>query len=351
MNIFTKISITLLPLTTLFIFFIGGINYYLSTRALNNLAELWLSSKLTEAMQILNTQEKNLRMYGLEAILPCKDKAQLDAGELFRNIDMGNQGYLFATDSLGIVVLHSDENKVGEKLKDENWFRKTKNHERESAYFSLNKDTYAISEYFEPWDLFIFAADPVEDFYGPVNKLKPYLIISGCLGSIFIALVLMFLVRRVMFPLKFLTEGVKQIGKGDLQTRISIHSNDEFKLLAQEFNNMAQNLQNITVSRDDLETEIIQKKKLEKEKEKMIENLSKALDEIKTLKGIVPICSGCKKIRDDRGYWNQLESYIEKHSDASFSHGMCPGCLEKFYGKEDWYRKIKNKKNDILSGH
>ena len=345
MNIFTKISITLLPLITLFIFIIGGINYYFSTKALNNLAELWLSSRLTVAMQILNTQETNLRMYDLEAIRACRAKAQLDVEESFRNIDMGNEGYIFATDSLGIIVIHSDENKVGKKLKDENWFRKTKNHERRSTYFSQDEDTFAISEYFEPWDLFVFAADPVKNFYGPVNKLKPYLLISGCLGSILIALVLMFLVRRVMFPLKSLTEGVKQIGKGNLQTRISIHSNDEFKLLAQEFNNMIQSLQNITVSRDDLEIEITQKKKLEKEKEKMIEKLSKALDEIKTLKGIVPICAGCKKIRDDQGYWNQLESYIEKHSDAAFSHGMCPDCLEGFYGKEDWYIKAKKKQN------
>nr|NJM03683.1 hypothetical protein [Desulfobacula sp.] len=78
----------------------------------------------------------------------------------------------------------------------------------------------------------------------------------------------------------------------------------------------------------------------------MIADLTIALDEIKTLKGIVPICSGCKKIRDDKGYWNLLESYIEKHSEASFTHGMCPECMEKFYGKNDWY--IKSKKKQTL---
>jgi hypothetical protein len=74
------------------------------------------------------------------------------------------------------------------------------------------------------------------------------------------------------------------------------------------------------------------------------EKLQKALDEIKTLKGIVPICAQCKKIRDDKGYWNLLESYIEKHSEASFSHGMCPECLEELYGKENWYIEGKKKK-------
>ncbi len=65
--------------------------------------------------------------------------------------------------------------------------------------------------------------------------------------------------------------------------------------------------------------------------------------EVKTLEGIIPICSGCKKIRDDEGYWNRIESYIQEHSDASFSHGMCPECTDKLYGDEDWYIKMKKK--------
>jgi hypothetical protein len=57
--------------------------------------------------------------------------------------------------------------------------------------------------------------------------------------------------------------------------------------------------------------------------------LQKAFDEIRTLRGIVPICSYCKKIRDDKGYWDQVERYISKHTDAMFSHGICPDCFEK----------------------
>jgi len=57
--------------------------------------------------------------------------------------------------------------------------------------------------------------------------------------------------------------------------------------------------------------------------------LRQALDEIKTLRGIVPICSYCKNIRDDEGYWNQVEQYVSKHTDAKFSHGICPACLER----------------------
>lgn len=60
-------------------------------------------------------------------------------------------------------------------------------------------------------------------------------------------------------------------------------------------------------------------------------DLEEATKEIKTLKGILPICSSCKNIRDDKGYWRQIESYIEKHSEADFSHSICPECAKKLY--------------------
>ncbi|MFC1840245.1 GAF domain-containing protein [Thermodesulfobacteriota bacterium] len=59
--------------------------------------------------------------------------------------------------------------------------------------------------------------------------------------------------------------------------------------------------------------------------------LQQALGEVKSLKGLLPICAKCKKIRDDKGYWTQIESYIKKHSEADFSHGMCPECEDELY--------------------
>jgi len=67
------------------------------------------------------------------------------------------------------------------------------------------------------------------------------------------------------------------------------------------------------------------------EKIDLIDELRQALAEVKTLRGILPICSHCKKIRDDRGYWNQLESYIQSHSEADFSHGICEECARIHY--------------------
>ena len=67
------------------------------------------------------------------------------------------------------------------------------------------------------------------------------------------------------------------------------------------------------------------------ERERLIAELQEALSNVKTLSGLIPICASCKKIRDDRGYWNQVEAYIGKHSDAKFSHGICPDCAKKLY--------------------
>ncbi len=67
--------------------------------------------------------------------------------------------------------------------------------------------------------------------------------------------------------------------------------------------------------------------------------LQKALDEISTLKGLVPICANCKKIRDDTGYWQEVEHYIAARTEASFSHGICPDCMEELY--PDIYKKMK----------
>lgn len=69
--------------------------------------------------------------------------------------------------------------------------------------------------------------------------------------------------------------------------------------------------------------------------------LQQSLDRISQLSGLVPICSKCKKIRDDKGFWESIEGFIKKHSVAEFTHGMCPDCNDELYGKEDWYQDMK----------
>ena len=89
--------------------------------------------------------------------------------------------------------------------------------------------------------------------------------------------------------------------------------------------------------------DITEKQKLENEKANLVDELQASLKKVKLLSGFLPICASCKKIRDDKGYWNQIESYISDHSEAEFSHGLCEECSEKLYGDTDWFKKVKKK--------
>ncbi len=86
------------------------------------------------------------------------------------------------------------------------------------------------------------------------------------------------------------------------------------------------------------------RKQAQQGREKLIKSLQKSLENVKTLSGLLPICASCKKIRDDNGYWKQLEAHIQEHSYASFSHSLCPECCNRLYGHEDWYRNLQLRK-------
>ncbi len=76
---------------------------------------------------------------------------------------------------------------------------------------------------------------------------------------------------------------------------------------------------------------ISERKQAEDERERLILDLQQALAQVKTLSGLLPICAACKKIRDDNGYWKQIEEYIQTHSDAEFTHSFCPDCMRTIY--------------------
>src|SRR5829696_1085529 len=97
----------------------------------------------------------------------------------------------------------------------------------------------------------------------------------------------------------------------------------QHQLEAQKRQLEAQNVQ--------LQQEIAERQRAEAEREQLIGQLQEALANIKTLRGLIPICAACKKIRDDTGYWNQLEGFLHTHTEAEFSHGICPECVRRLY--------------------
>ncbi len=86
----------------------------------------------------------------------------------------------------------------------------------------------------------------------------------------------------------------------------------------------------------------LQRKNMDEKRIEALRREQQILEDTKILRGLLPICASCKKIRDDKGYWNRIETYIESHSDAQFSHGLCQDCMAKLYGDQDWY-KNRNK--------
>ncbi len=80
-----------------------------------------------------------------------------------------------------------------------------------------------------------------------------------------------------------------------------------------------------------LSFDITERKAAEHERERLVNELREALAEVKTLSGFLPICASCKNIRDDSGYWQQIESYLSEHSEVEFTHGICPDCVTKLY--------------------
>jgi len=101
------------------------------------------------------------------------------------------------------------------------------------------------------------------------------------------------------------------------------------------------NEQNEPVALVGVSRDISERKRYEEEREKLIHELKKMIAEIKTLSGLLPICSKCKKIRDDQGYWTQVETYVAKRTDATFTHGICPDCTKELF--PDVYKRMKDK--------
>jgi len=151
------------------------------------------------------------------------------------------------------------------------------------------------------------------------------LIVLFSVGSLVAGAVAAVGLSRVLTrPLLRLAGAAETYGRGGTQQPVIVTSDDEVGDLARVFNEMVEN-----------------RRRIEAERERLIEELRKTLGEVKTLRGFLPICSSCKKIRSDQGSWQQVESYIRDHSDAEFSHGICPECAQALY-PEQW-DKIKDK--------
>lgn len=174
-----------------------------------------------------------------------------------------------------------------------------------------------------------------DEAYAPVKSLWRMSVIILFLAVVGVLLVALYVSAGISAPVDQLATVAARIAAGDLTHKAAVTSNDEVGMLARSFNIMVDSLLQISVDLekkvDELRGEVTAHERAEQEKERLIGELQGALNEIKTLRGVVPICSSCKKIRDDQGFWNQIETYIRDHSEAEFSHGLCPDCAKTLY--------------------
>ncbi len=136
--------------------------------------------------------------------------------------------------------------------------------------------------------------------------------------------------RQTADKLSELKRGVLNSGLG-CRTEVTVNSGSSdltFDITIEPLDDVDGAIVGITCAALD----ITERKRAELEREELIEDLKKALAEVKTLSGLLPICANCKKIRDDKGYWNQIEQYLYQHTGVEFSHGLCPDCRKELYG-------------------
>ena len=156
-------------------------------------------------------------------------------------------------------------------------------------------------------------------------QFLPFAVLILLSGIIFTVIIYMLLNKFIFTRILSLEKSVETFEREIKTTDNLVCGMDEIGNLEHAFFNM---MKTVATNADELEGKVAKRTQDLKEKN---DELVKALEEIKVLNGLLPICSYCKKIRNDSGYWEQLERYMELHTDAKFTHGICPECFEKHF--------------------
>lgn len=170
----------------------------------------------------------------------------------------------------------------------------------------------------QPW--VVSVSEPESAILLPTRTVWRDTLLVGFLSSAAAFLLALGLVRLLLRPLRALASAITDFGQGTWTARAPLQTHRELDQLASTFNTMADTIQE---HRENLEGLVRQR----------TQDLEQAIADMKQLHGMIPICSYCKKIRDDGGSWWQLESYIQSHSEAEFSHGICPDCRTRHFPK------------------
>lgn len=158
--------------------------------------------------------------------------------------------------------------------------------------------------------------------------------LASLFASLLLALIFaLYLSRGLAKRIRTLAKHCQDLAMGQRNVRVEGRSFDEFDDLSEAFNTMSGALGG---TRTELEKAIIELKATQQGLEDRVaertRQLKETVDKMDVLRGLLPICCSCKKIRDDQGYWKQVENFVSEHTGARFTHGICPDCTVKLYG-------------------
>jgi two-component system NtrC family sensor kinase len=265
-----------------------------------------------------------------------------------KTITFGLTGYPYVIDSQGMAIIHpSFEGQSIWNYKDDNGryfiqeICKKKNgsivYPWKNPGDKAARDKLVYYSYIPDYDWIVASSSYMEEFYRPLDYLLYTIVGSFFIALLFILPLTMWIGNLIIKPLQTAIYKLKHVKDYDYSVRMPIRTEDEIGQLSECFNDYMENLEQHRDSLNELN------EGLERRVEERTAKLQEALTRVKTLSGLLPICVKCKKIRNDKGYWEQIETYIEEYSDAHFSHGMCEDCANKLYGEQEWYKKSKQK--------
>jgi HAMP domain-containing protein len=338
MKLQTKIALGIIPLVLCSIFVLGLWSMKKTGDNLHQSAFLYMDTIIDAYMQDIVRHHELLQTNGLDTIESFVTAYQNQVYEAGSAMNIATSSHLFIMDADGYLKFCSKENSrqkmrsvwgpVARAAAKGEIFRA----DDDGHVYDDDIETMYVVRVFSPWNWVVFFAMDHEVLHAAERQIQMATtgIAVGSAGLL-ILIILLMLRRFFVNPVRTIGRAASAIAKGRQVDRIDVRSKDELGDLARHMEAMSAAIQQ-------QQAEIIKaNQELEQRVKERTRDLETALSEIKTLRGIIPICSHCKKIRDDDGYWNQLETYIRDHSEAQLSHGICRECAKKYYPDLDLY--------------
>ncbi len=259
-----------------------------------------------------------------------------DFNDSVLDLRFGKTGYSYVIDSHGNAIIHPTQpntNICDAKDTNGRYFIREMIKEKSGRIIyswknsseSAPRERLVIFNYLPEYDMIVASSSYLEEFYQPLTVIRYIIFASAVIAILLLLPFTMWFGDVIAGPFSEAADRFQSAGEGDFSVRMDIQSRDEIGRMALGFNGFMDRLENYRNALKDLNDN------LEVRVQERTAELEKALEEVKTLSGLLPICASCKKIRDDSGYWQQIESYVSDHSDANFSHSICPDCAKRLY--------------------